>query len=93
MKSQPLKKELIGLIIGFIGIMAGCFVVRLFNQYVLMLIPLIPRMITMIISYWIIAIAPLILFFVHNDKLEACGFSKDNLFFRILRFCRQRTKI
>ena len=38
MKSQSLKKELIGLIIGFIGIMVGCFVVRLFNQYVLMLI-------------------------------------------------------
>ena len=84
MKSQSLKKEWIGLIIGFIGIMAGCFVVRLFNQYVLMLIPLIPRMITMIISYWIIAIAPLILFFVHNDKLEDCGFSKENLFFQIL---------
>ena len=52
MKPQSLKKEWIGLIIGFIGIMAGCFVVRLINQYLIMLIPLIPRMITMIVSYW-----------------------------------------
>ena len=84
MKPQSLKKEWIGLIIGFIGIMAGCFLVRLINQYIIMLIPLIPRMITMIVSYWIIAIVPLILFFLHKDKLKDYGFSKENFFAQIL---------
>ena len=84
MKPQSLKKEWIGLIIGFIGIMAGCFVVRLINQYLIMMIPLIPRMITMIVSYWLTALAVLILFFVHKDKLKDYGFSKENFFAQIL---------
>ena len=84
MKPQSLKKEWIGLIIGFIGIMAGCFAVRLINQYVLMLIPLIPRMILMIVSYWLTALAAVILFFVHKDKLKDYGFSKENIFAQIL---------
>ena len=83
MKKESLKKEWLGLIIGFLGIMAGCFLVRLFNQYVLMLIPLVPRMITMIVSYWLVALAAIILYFIHKDKLTDYGFSKDNLFAQI----------
>ena len=83
MKKESLKKEWLGLIIGFLGIMAGCFLVRLFNQYVLMLIPLVPRMITMIVSYWLVALAAIILYFIHKDKLTDYGFSKDNIFAQI----------
>jgi len=84
MEKKAKTKEWLGLIIGFIGIMLGCLLIRLFNMYFLMAIPLIPRMITMVVSYWLCALAPIVLFFVNKDRLSDYGFTKDGLFLQIV---------
>ncbi|MBO6089195.1 MAG: CPBP family intramembrane metalloprotease [Lachnospiraceae bacterium] len=84
MEKKATKKEWLGLIIGFIGIMLGCLLVRLLNRYLLMAIPLIPRMITMVVSYWLCALAPIVLLFLHKDRLSDYGFTKDGLLLQIV---------
>ena len=84
MEKKATKKEWLGLIIGFIGIMLGCLMIRLMNRYLLMSIPLIPRMITMVVSYWLCALAPIVLLFFHKDRLSDYGFTKDGLLLQIV---------
>ena len=84
MEKKTVVKEWLGLIIGFTGIMLGCLLVRLLNSYLLMAIPLIPRMITMVVSYWLCALVPIVLFFFHKDRLSDYGFTKDGLFLQII---------
>ncbi len=78
------KKEWISLIVGFVGSLAGCFGLLMFNSYLLMSIPLIPRMIVMIVFYWIIALPAIIAMIVCKDKLTDFGFSKNKVFLQIL---------
>ena len=68
------KKEWIGLVAGFLGMMLACLLLRLFNRYVLMGLPLLLRMPVMILSYWIIAVPPLLLMRWHGDGLPDYGF-------------------
>ena len=78
------KKEWICLIVGFLGAMLGLFGVVLFNQFVLMSLPLSLRMISMIFVYWLIALIPIIIMFVNKDKLVEYGFSKERITFQII---------
>lgn len=78
------KKEWIYLIVGFLGAMLGLLGVVLFNQFVLMSLPLELRMISMIFIYWLIALIPIIIMFVNKDKFVEYGFSKEKLIFQII---------
>ncbi len=77
------KKEWICLIVGFLGAMLGLYGVVAFNQFVLMSLPLIIRMIGMILVYWLIALIPIIVMLVNKDKLTDYGFSKGKMEFQI----------
>ena len=78
------KKEVVSLIIGFLGIMLGLIGVATFNQYILMSLPLIVRMIMMIITYWAIVIVPVIIMFIDKKPLSEYGFCRENIFRQIL---------
>ncbi len=78
------KKEWICLIVGFLGAMLGLYGVAAFNQFVLMLLPLVLRMVSMILIYWLIALIPIIVMQVNKDTLADYGFSKDKKIFQII---------
>lgn len=78
------KKEWICLIVGFLGAMLGAYGVTAFNQFVLMSLPLVLRMVSMILIYWLIALIPIIVMSVNKDKLADYGFSKDKKIFQII---------
>ena len=78
------KKEWISVIATFIGSMVACLGVRFFSFYVLMSIPLIPRMAVMIISYWLIALPSIIAMIICKDRLKDFGFIKEKLPLQIL---------
>lgn len=69
------KKDWVNLIIGFIGSMLGLIVLNVFNRNIRMLLPLPARMITMVITYWLIALVPIILMIVNKEKLSEYGFT------------------
>lgn len=50
------KKERICLIVGFLGALLGLCGLVSFNQFVVMLLPLGVRMVSMIVTYWLIAL-------------------------------------
>lgn len=78
-KAMSRKKELISLIIGYIGSMLGLLALRLFNQNILMTLPLWGRMISMIVSYWLVALVPIIIMAVNKEKPSDYGFAKEKL--------------
>ena len=84
MEKNSKKTEWAGLIIGIIGIFSCLFGLVMFNRYVVMLIPLIPRMLTLILSYWIIAAVPILVMIFSKDKLSDLGFSKEKIGLQIL---------
>ena len=71
------KKEIIRLITGFLGSILGCFGVISFNQYLLMSLPLVVRMVLMIVVYWLIALIPIIIVLYDKTPLSYFGFKKE----------------
>ena len=78
------KKEWICLIAGFLGVMLGSYGVVVFNQFVLMPLPLGLRMVSMVFIYWLIALIPIIVMLVNKDKLVDYGFSIDKKKFQVI---------
>ena len=78
------KKEIISLILGFLGSMLGLIGVATFNQYILMSLPLIVRMIMMIAVYWAIVIVPVIIMFIDKKPLSEYGFCREHILRQIL---------
>lgn len=78
------KKEWICLIVGFLGAMLGLCGVAVFNQFVLMSLPLGLRMVSMVFIYWLIALIPIIVMLVNKDKLVDYGFSIDKKKFQVI---------
>lgn len=78
------KKVIIQLIVAIIGTFAVLFGLVKFNQYVLMDIPLYPRMIIMIITQWLLFLVPGILMIIAKEKISDLGFSKKHLGRQIL---------
>lgn len=78
------KRDIILMIIGYIGALAGCFGVIMFNRYILTSLPLAGRMICMILVYWLIALVPIILICITKDKNEALVFPKEKIGIQIL---------
>ena len=77
------KKELVSLIIGYLGAFLGLFGVVSFNQFVLMSLPLGLRMASMIVIYWLIALIPVIVMAVRKDKF-ADYWNTDKIGYQIL---------
>ncbi len=78
------KKEWIGLMAGFAGIMLGCYVLTLFNRYVIMTLPLVVRVVAMLVTYWICVVTPAILILWLKDGFTEHGFSRDRVFAQIM---------
>ncbi|MDE7294352.1 MAG: CPBP family intramembrane metalloprotease [Oscillospiraceae bacterium] len=78
------KGEWRALVIGFLGSIAGAYGVILFNQFVLMRLPLGLRMTSAILTYWLIAAVPIIVAAVQKMRLSDYGFSKNKLGMQIL---------
>ena len=70
---------MVSLIIGFIGSMLGLIVLNVFNRNILMLLPLPARMITMVITYWLVALASIILMTANKEKPSDYGFTAEKL--------------
>lgn len=77
------KKELVSLIIGYLGVFLGLYGVISFNQFVLMKLPLGLRMASMIVTYWLIALVPVIIMIVGKDKI-ADYWNTDHIGYQIL---------
>ncbi len=77
------KKDIISLIIGFAGAWAGLYGVIAFNQFVLMSLSLGIRMASMILTYWLIALIPVIVMLVNKDRLTDYGFYKNKIWMQI----------
>jgi len=73
------KKTIINLIITYVGGLAGCFGVNMFNWYVLMSLPLVGRMICMVVTYWLIALIPIIIMLISKMNLKTIGFEKEKM--------------
>lgn len=78
------KKEIISLIIGFMGTMAGLYGVVAFNQFVMMSLSLGMRMVSMILTYWLIALIPIVVMLANKDRLTDYGFSKNKIWAQIV---------
>ena len=78
------KNEWLYLIVGFLGAMLGLLGVVLFNQFVLMSLPLGLRMVSIIFVYWLIALVPAIVMVVNKDKLADYGFSRGKIMLQII---------
>ena len=78
------KKEWISLFLGFIGALIGLYGVICFNQLILMTLPLVLRMISMIVVYWLIVLIPIVLMRINKDTLEDYGFTKNSVGCQIL---------
>ena len=77
------KRDVVTLIIGFVGIMVGVLGTRFLNM-AMMGLPVEVRMFTFIAAYWIIAIAPVILAIVNKEKPADFGFTKEKIGLQIL---------
>lgn len=77
------KKELISLIIGYAGVFLSLFGVNAFNRFVLMSLPLGIRMAAVIVTFWMIALVPVIVMLVCKDKF-ADYWSNDRIERQIL---------
>lgn len=77
------KKELVSLIIGYVGSFLGLYGVISFNRFVLMSLPLGLRMVCMIVTYWLIALIPVIVMLVRKDNF-ADYWNTDRIGYQIL---------
>lgn len=73
------KSAILSLMVGFIGAMLGLYGVVLFNRFVLMSLPLGLRMVSMIATYLLVALVPLIAMLVTKDTLIDYGFTKHSI--------------
>lgn len=78
------RENVTGLIIGLVGSVLGLFGVKAINTFLLMSLPIGLRMIVMIVSYWLIAIIPIVVMRANKDKLSNYGFQKERLCAQIL---------
>lgn len=77
------KKELVSLIIGFAGAFLGLYGIMSFNRFVLMSLPLGLRMVCMIVTYWLIALIPVIVMLVRKDNF-ADYWNTDRIGYQII---------
>ena len=84
MKVKERNKIIIQMVIAIIGVVGGLLGVNAFNQYVLMSLPLVVRMVLMIVTYWPIALVPFCIVLFNKDKWSDYGFSKEKIGYQVL---------
>ena len=84
MEVKDRKKIMIHIVIAIIGVVASLLGVNVFNQYVLMSMPLVWRMVLAIVTYLAIAIVPFGVIIFHKDKWSDYGFSKEKIGYQVL---------
>ena len=77
------RKEILDIVLCYIGTMLGVLAVRFFNVYVMMSIPLIPRMAVIIAMYWVIALAAIIITLIRKEPAKSYGFFKNMMLIQI----------
>lgn len=77
------KKEIIDIVTGYLCAILGVLVIRYFNAYILMSIPLVPRMITIIAMYWLIGVAAIVITIIRKEPAKTYGFFKDKILIQI----------
>ena len=77
------RKEILDIVLCYIGTMLGVLAVRFFNMYVIMSIPLVPRMAVIIAAYWVIALAAIIITIIRKEHAKTYGFFKDKMLIQI----------
>lgn len=77
------RKEILDIVICYIGTMLGVLAVRFFNMYVMMSIPLVPRMAVIIAVYWVIALAAIIITLIRKEPAKTYGIFKGKLLIQI----------
>lgn len=78
------KKNIIQLIFAIVGVFLSIFLAVLFQQNILMNLPLAARAILMIVIQWFLATVPIILSILNKDHLTDFGFSKGNILLQVL---------
>lgn len=77
--SEPRPDGRITLTAAVVGVFLSLYVVTLFNRNILTSIPLLPRMPIMIMSQWLILLAPFILMKRDHEKLSDFFVTEINL--------------
>ncbi len=78
------KKNVISLVTGIVGVCIGMAALLLFVNYALMSFSIGARMPLMILTYYLPAMAPIILVIVNKEKLSDFGFRKEKIGLQIL---------
>ncbi len=78
------KREITEIILGFFGALISLYGLVMFNRHILAMLPLTIRMAAMIITYWAVAVIPVIIIAVSRDKMLYSVFSKEKLIWQIL---------
>ncbi len=78
------KREFIEMGLGFVGALFMLYGLIMFNQYLLMKLPLGFRMVSMVLSYWLVAVVPIIIMYICKDKLSDYGFTNKNILRQII---------
>ncbi len=78
------KKEWTVIVLGLFGVLLALYALTIFNQNILMTLPLGTRMAAMIITYWLLAAAPIMIMFLCKETLSDYGFTKEKIFQQIL---------
>lgn len=73
------KRLTLQFIIAVCGVFAVLFVLRMFNQYLLMRFSLVTRMVLMIVTQWLLFLVPGILMLVQKVRLSDIGFTKEKI--------------
>lgn len=84
MKVKERNKIIIQIVVAIIGVVAGLLGVNAFNQYVLMSLPLVVRMVLMIVTYLPIALVPFCIVIFNKEKWSDYGFSKEKIGYQLL---------
>lgn len=78
------KQLTLQFILAACGVFAALFMIRLFNQYLLMRFSLVSRMVLMIVTQWLLFLVPGIFMLVQKVRLRDIGFSKEKILKQIL---------
>lgn len=84
MNKEEREKTILYLIITYMGALAGCYGVNMFNRYVMMSLPLAGRMVCMVTMYWVIALIPIIIMLISGTSLQTIGFEKEKIGLQIV---------
>lgn len=73
------KKAVLQLIISIAGVFAAVYGVMVFNNHLLLTLPLAARMVLMPALQWLLFLVPAVLMLINKEKLSGLGFSKTGI--------------